>query len=73
MKTAKAKKGKVERTTRCRGTRVEEVHGQYKNVPCKAPATKTRELRGEKTTVMHYCDKCAADWDAQQTVIANIL
>lgn len=73
MRTNIKRKRKVERTVRCRGTRVEEVRGQFKNVPCKEPATEQRELRGEKTVTMHYCAKCAADWDAQQAVIAAIL
>jgi len=71
---------KKPRVLRCRGTRVAEVHGQFKNVPCKEPATETRELnpsvadvlRGAKPTVMHYCAKCAADWDSQQAILASI-
>lgn len=70
----KTKKATKKAQRRCKGTRVAEVHGQFKNVPCGAKATTTRSLAGDGGAVetLHYCEGCAAEWDSQMALIASI-
>lgn len=64
------------RVRRCEGTRVREVRGQNQNAPCGEPATTTRSMNPDAPdggTVLHYCDRCAADWDSQRALINSLI
>lgn len=60
---------------RCGGSRVVEVRGLKKNEACEEKATVTRELKrtGKEPALLHFCEVCAKDWDAQQRLIASMM
>lgn len=54
---------------RCEGT------SAHTDQPCTEPATTSRAMNPSEPggTILHYCDRCAADWDRQRALINDLL